>query len=435
LASEGTSREGGPGHHNRRSFAARSGPDPDRPRPAAVRHSPVLARITGGKLFCGSAWRHNRCKKRGMSKDYPRSATGVRRLRTGEKKGRNSGVKSDNRGGTGWIRQGRNMPHFPHLSELTSRRIRCEFGNFFVGREGIRRVRHRPSTSLHKLAFARVQHHAIPSFPRKAGSRGPHEILGFPLPRVSGNPKRISFRGAGDPPDGPQGPVARGREPGNHDHRPSNTLMFIGSWTGPAGRPGTAAWYLNQFPDTHQACSWLEHGAGVPGGRGGGLALPPAPRAHPGVRLSRTGFRSRVIPLRRSGLVDPCSGVAGPCRQQRPAAPVLCRGRHRLGLPPTRRLPSNPLRRRSLSLVRGLPRCYAPVRLLRPLHRRLRFLAFPTRAGRAGRTGGLLKPVRRRPGFRPNLFLRDAVFHSGTTSAPRITMPRMLPSTRDYTWR
>jgi hypothetical protein len=56
--------------------------------------------------------------------------------RTGEKKGRNSGAKSDNRGVTGWIRQCRRISHVPHLSEVRSGRIRCESGNIFVGREG-----------------------------------------------------------------------------------------------------------------------------------------------------------------------------------------------------------------------------------------------------------------------------------------------------------
>jgi len=54
--------------------------------------------------------------------------------RTGEKKGRNSGAKSDNRGATGWLRQPRSIPRVPHLSEVMSCRICCEFGNFFAGR-------------------------------------------------------------------------------------------------------------------------------------------------------------------------------------------------------------------------------------------------------------------------------------------------------------
>jgi hypothetical protein len=56
--------------------------------------------------------------------------------RTGEKKGRNSGAKSDNRGVTGWIRQCRRIPRVPRLSDVRSGRIRCESGNIFVGREG-----------------------------------------------------------------------------------------------------------------------------------------------------------------------------------------------------------------------------------------------------------------------------------------------------------
>jgi hypothetical protein len=55
--------------------------------------------------------------------------------RTGERKGRNSGAKSENGGATGWLRQCRSIPRVPHLSEVTSCRIRCEFGNFCVGPE------------------------------------------------------------------------------------------------------------------------------------------------------------------------------------------------------------------------------------------------------------------------------------------------------------
>src|ERR1700756_2375720 len=56
---------------------------------------------------------------------------------------------------------------------------------------------------------------------------------------------------------------------------------------------------------------------------------------------------------------------------------------------PARALPSgtsleqapslHPLRGRVLGVVRGLHWYYAPVRLLAPVHRRLRLLAFPTR--------------------------------------------------------
>jgi len=63
----------------------------------------------------------------------------------------------------------------------------------------------------------------------------------------------MSFRGAGDPRDGPQGPAAQGREPGSHEHRAANnwqSRVFIGSGSGPAARPGTTAWYSNQFPDS-----------------------------------------------------------------------------------------------------------------------------------------------------------------------------------------
>jgi len=142
----GTARQGPPSggtcagmttDEPRRSFAGRSGPDPNRParRPCAT---PLFSPNNRGKTFLrpGAA-----CKigaKTRNAKGLPRSVMAPRRPRTGERKGRNSGAKSDNRGVTGWIRQCRNMPHVLHLSELTSGRIRCEFGNFFVGPEGIR---------------------------------------------------------------------------------------------------------------------------------------------------------------------------------------------------------------------------------------------------------------------------------------------------------
>src|SRR5215471_8519308 len=46
------------------------------------------------------------------------------------------------------------------------------------------------------------------------------------------------------------GARAPAREPGNHEHRPANTLaklVFIGSEPGPTARPGTTVWYLNHF--------------------------------------------------------------------------------------------------------------------------------------------------------------------------------------------
>ncbi len=66
------------------------------------------------------------------------------------------------------------------------------------------------------------------------------------------------------------------------------------------------------------------------------------------------------------------------------------------------------------------------------VHRRLRLLAFPTRAGRT-----YVRPVRhetsqslprRRPGLRQVPFVRDEVFDHDRATAPRITVPHMLPS-------
>ncbi len=85
----------------------------------------------------------------------------------------------------------------------------------------------------------------------------------------------------------------------------------------------------------------------------------------------------------------------------------------------------HPLRSRSRGVVRGLPRYYAPVRLLRLVHHRLRLLAFPMRAGR--RPAGW--PNRRSPRFRRNPFLRDVVFDHGRATAPRMPVPHVLPST------
>jgi hypothetical protein len=109
-------------------------PNAAHPIVTALRRAPaVLARITGEKLFCGRRCVQNRCKKTRRFKPLPRSVTALRRPRTGERKGRNSGAKSDNRGRTGWIRQCGSIPHVPHLLDGESGRIGCAFGNIFVG--------------------------------------------------------------------------------------------------------------------------------------------------------------------------------------------------------------------------------------------------------------------------------------------------------------
>src|SRR5208282_4926345 len=86
----------------------------------------------------------------------------------------------------------------------------------------------------------------------------------------------------------------------------------------------------------------------------------------------------------------------------------------------------HPLRSRSLGVVRGLPRYYAPVRLLRSVHRRLRPLR-PSRRGPARRQAA--RPNRRSPRFRRDPFLRDVVFDHGRVTAPRIPVLHVLPST------
>ena len=85
----------------------------------------------------------------------------------------------------------------------------------------------------------------------------------------------------------------------------------------------------------------------------------------------------------------------------------------------------HPLRRRSLGVVRGLLRYYAPVRLLLSVHRRRR-PPRPSRRGPARRQAA--RPNRRSPRFRRHPFLRDVVFDHGRATAPRIPVPHVLPS-------
>jgi hypothetical protein len=93
---------------------------------------------------------------------------------------------------------------------------------------------------------------------------------------------------------------------------------------------------------------------------------------------------------------------------------------------PLDQVPSlHPLRCRSLGLVHGLHRYYAPVRLLATVHHRLRLIAFPMRAVRISACRSVARP----PRFRRVPFLRDVFFDHGRASAPRIAVPHMLPST------
>src|SRR5262245_24864074 len=83
------------------------------------------------------------------------------------------------------------------------------------------------------------------------------------------------------------------------------------------------------------------------------------------------------------------------------------------------------LRTRLVRFVRRLQSYYGGVRLLVPVHHRLRLLAFPMRT--AGR-GTWRRPVTRPPRFRYDPVARDAALDPGRASAPRIAVPHMLPS-------
>ncbi len=83
------------------------------------------------------------------------------------------------------------------------------------------------------------------------------------------------------------------------------------------------------------------------------------------------------------------------------------------------------LRRRFPGLVRWLLGYYDGVRLLTPVHHRLRLLAFPTRAGAVLRHRSDV----RSPSFQRDPFGRDGVLDHGRAPAPRLAAPLMLPST------
>ena len=153
----------------------------------------------------------------------------------------------------------------------------------------------------------------------------------------------------------------------------------------------------------------------------------PAPRADPGMRLSRTGLLSQVVPLRRSGFGQPMQWRNRTAPAQVTRQPGSVPGACVADRSPLDQAPSlHPLRSRSLGVVRGLPRYYAPVRLLRSVHRRLRPLR-PSRRGPARRQ--VARPNRRSPRFRRHPFLRDVVFDHGRVTAPRIPVLHVLPST------
>ena len=69
---------------------------------------------------------------------------------------------------------------------------------------------------------------------------------------------------------------------------------------------------------------------------------------------------------------------------------------------------------------------YDEVRLLVSVHHRLRLLTFPMRT--AVHKQRRRRPDTRPPRFRCDPFARDVAFDPGRASAPRITVPHMLPS-------
>ena len=78
-------------------------------------------------------------------------------------------------------------------------------------------------------------------------------------------------------------------------------------------------------------------------------------------------------------------------------------------------------------VIHALPSAhYAPVRLLRSVHRRLQPLR-PSRRGPVRRQAA--RPNRRSPRFRRGPLQRDVVFDPGRASAPRMAVPHILPST------
>src|SRR5258708_10430704 len=83
------------------------------------------------------------------------------------------------------------------------------------------------------------------------------------------------------------------------------------------------------------------------------------------------------------------------------------------------------LRRRSPGFVRRLRSYYAGVRLLIPVHHRLRLLAFPMRTGAAEAA----RPGMRSPRFRRVPSVRDVALDPGRATEPRIAVPHILPST------
>ena len=164
------------------------------------------------------------------------------------------------------------------------------------------------------------------------------------------------------------------------------------------------------------------------------LVVPPRHAIHPGSglapeRVERRPQRVDIDMVEERGepflLPLPC-GLPYAVQRLGHASPALCPVRALLV-----RVPLGPrpwlhrLRRRLPGFVRRLHSYYAGVRLLLPVHHRLRLLAFPMRTGAADAA----RPGKRSPRFRRVPFVRDVALDPGRATVPRITVPHMLPST------
>src|SRR5215216_3149080 len=164
------------------------------------------------------------------------------------------------------------------------------------------------------------------------------------------------------------------------------------------------------------------------------LVVPPRHPVHArcGVFFDRKELRFEqvgvdVVEQRREPLLPPlpCRSpyavqrLGHVCPARRPGCALLAR--IPLGLRPW----LHRLRSGSLRLVRRLHSYYGAIRLPASVHHRLRLLAFPMRA-----LGHIChRPDAGPPRFRRDPLLRDVFFDHGRASAPRITVPHMLPST------
>jgi hypothetical protein len=123
-----------------------SRPDPDRtarPRRAPL---PCFRPNRGEKLFCAPARRAKSLQKTRQVKGLLRSVAALPRARTGERKHRNSAAKSDNRGGTGWIRAvWRHTARSPFIGRSRAAEYAANLAIFLSGGRVSEGVRHRRS--------------------------------------------------------------------------------------------------------------------------------------------------------------------------------------------------------------------------------------------------------------------------------------------------